>query len=63
MHANGSNELRMCIHERNEARPIRQIDTHDQRSGNLIGMHARQNFWQITGQIGEIEMAVGIDVH
>ena len=51
------------LDQRHQAGPFGHIDADHQRVRHLVGGHALQDGGQVGGQFGEIQMAVGIDVH
>ncbi|MCY1542592.1 hypothetical protein D9M68_783480 [compost metagenome] len=63
VHAHRGPQIRPRFDERHQGRPFRHVDADDQRVGHLVGGHPVKNGRQIGGKLGEIQMAVGINVH
>ena len=63
MHAHRRPQMGVRLDQRHQAGPFGHVDADHQRVRHLVGGHALQDGGQVGGQFGEIQMAVGIDVH
>ena len=63
MHADGRVQVRMRHGQRVHRGPIRQVHRDAQRVRDPRGGHGLEQRRQFGGELGEIEMAMGVDVH
>ena len=63
MHAHGRVDIRMRFGERADFGEFFQFHADAQRVAHLVGRHQVEHLGQLAGEVGEIDVAVGIDVH